>query len=297
MGKTRVGKTRPKSRRPRTFPASRRRRSCARCPLAPRTTTRRSLPAALPARRRSRSSPTPAARARRWRRDPRPSSPPACGFRFVDNATVTFYGVSIDGGNDRSPCSPDPAVYVEDSTTPLTRITMGPGVKTRKRTAVFRFLDSAGETPGTTFLCKLDRRKWRACAAPFRAKRLSRRAHTLPGEGGRPGRQPGAEAGEAPLQGDPLSHAARRPPRARIQLRIDARRRPDRVRGGARRRQLRHRGCPPGAARHVDRRSPALSAPPAAPRSAPATTSRCSPGCCCGGGPAAAAPTSRLAIR
>jgi hypothetical protein len=99
--------------------------------------------------------------------------------QVVDNATITFYGVSIDGGNDRSLCSSTPAVYVEDSTRPLTRITMGPGVKTRKRTAVFRFLDSAGETSGTTFLCKLDRRKWRACATPFRAKRLSRKAHVF----------------------------------------------------------------------------------------------------------------------
>jgi hypothetical protein len=105
----------------------------------------------------------------------------AAGLRVqvLDNATVSFYGVSIDGGNDRSPCSPDPAVYFEDSTAPLTRITMGPGAKTRKRTAVFRFLDSAGETPGTTFLCKLDRRKWKSCAAPFRAKRLSRKAHSF----------------------------------------------------------------------------------------------------------------------
>jgi hypothetical protein len=103
----------------------------------------------------------------------------AAGLRVqvVDNSTVTFYGISIDGGGDRSACSPDPAVYVEDSTRPLTRITMGPGAKTRKRMAVFRFLDSAGETPGTTFLCKVDRRKWLPCEAPFRAKRLSRRSH------------------------------------------------------------------------------------------------------------------------
>ncbi|HEX5928217.1 MAG TPA: hypothetical protein VFY48_02390 [Solirubrobacterales bacterium] len=97
----------------------------------------------------------------------------------VDNTAVTFYGASIDGGGDRSPCSSAPVIYIEDSTRPLTRITMGPGVKTRKRTAVFRFLDSAGEAPGTTYFCKLDRRKWRPCATPFRAKRLSRRSHVF----------------------------------------------------------------------------------------------------------------------
>lgn len=99
--------------------------------------------------------------------------------QVIDNATVAFYGVSVDGGNDRSPCSQDPAVYVEDSTIPLTRITMGPGVKTRKRTAIFRFLDSAGEAPGTRFLCKIDRRRWKPCAAPFRAKKLKRSSHTF----------------------------------------------------------------------------------------------------------------------
>jgi len=99
--------------------------------------------------------------------------------QVVDNETVSFYGVSVDGGGDRSACSPSPAVYVEDSLQPRTRITMGPGVKTRKRTAVFRFLDSAGEAAGTSFVCKIDRRKWKPCTAPFKAKRLSRRAHVF----------------------------------------------------------------------------------------------------------------------
>jgi hypothetical protein len=97
--------------------------------------------------------------------------------QVVDDTTVAFYGISIDGGGDRSACSPTPAIYVEDSTRPRTRITMGPGVKTRKRTAVFRFLDSAGGVPGTSFLCRVDRRKWRPCQTPFRAKRLSHSAH------------------------------------------------------------------------------------------------------------------------
>lgn len=99
--------------------------------------------------------------------------------QVADNATVSFYGIAVDGGGDRSACSPSPAVYVEDSTLPRTRITMGPGVKTRKRTAVFRFLDSAGEAPGTTFICKIDRGKWKPCTAPFRVKRLTRRAHVF----------------------------------------------------------------------------------------------------------------------
>jgi len=97
--------------------------------------------------------------------------------QVADNTTVAFYGISIDGGGDRSSCSTTPAVYVEDSTLPVTRITMGPGVKTRKRTAVFRFLDATGDAPGTSFQCRIDRRSWKPCSTPFRVKRLSRRGH------------------------------------------------------------------------------------------------------------------------
>ena len=48
-------------------------------------------------------------------------------------------------------------VYV----TPETRITFGPGLQDAARAAVFRFTDSTGQ-PGTSFLCKVDRRSWRA---------------------------------------------------------------------------------------------------------------------------------------
>ena len=33
---------------------------------------------------------------------------------------------------------------------------MGPAAKTRKRKAVFRFVDITGDAPGTAFLCKVD---------------------------------------------------------------------------------------------------------------------------------------------
>ena len=52
-----------------------------------------------------------------------------------ENTATTFSAVSI--GAQRSACS-DPVTYTEDSLAPRTRITMGPGVKTRKRKAVFR---------------------------------------------------------------------------------------------------------------------------------------------------------------
>jgi hypothetical protein len=98
--------------------------------------------------------------------------------QIADDVTMTFYGITVDGGGDQSSCSGDPAVYVEDSTAPKALITAGPGVKTLKRTAVFRFTDATGDA-GTSFTCKLDRRRWRACHAPLRLRKLGRRGHIL----------------------------------------------------------------------------------------------------------------------
>jgi hypothetical protein len=62
--------------------------------------------------------------------------------------------------------------------TPETLITFGPSFKTRKRVAVFRFLDSTGQ-PGTSFFCKLDRRSWRSCSSPLKLKRLRPAKHVF----------------------------------------------------------------------------------------------------------------------
>jgi hypothetical protein len=92
------------------------------------------------------------------------------------NAATTFSAISI--GTQHSTCS-DPVTYTEDSLAPRTRITMGPGVKTRKRKAVFRFQDVTADPPGTTFKCKVDKRKWKPCASPFRLKHLKLGHHAL----------------------------------------------------------------------------------------------------------------------
>jgi hypothetical protein len=97
--------------------------------------------------------------------------------RVVDNMVATFSAASFAGGN-QSACS-DPVTYVEDSTAPRTRITMGPGAKTRRRTAVFRFTDITDNAPGTAFFCKLDRRKWKPCGSPYKVKKLPRKPHTV----------------------------------------------------------------------------------------------------------------------
>lgn len=98
--------------------------------------------------------------------------------RVVDNTVIAFYAVSVGPGGASSRCS-SPVFYVEDSLTPRTRITMGPASKTRKRKAVFRFKDSTGDAPGTTYFCKFDRKKWRQCRSPLNLRGLKLRGHVL----------------------------------------------------------------------------------------------------------------------
>jgi hypothetical protein len=100
------------------------------------------------------------------------------GFQVqvAPNATTTFSAAAIVG--QHSACS-EPAAYTEDSTAPRTRITMAPGIKTRKRKAIFRFKDITEDPPGTTFACKVDKRKWKPCASPFRVKNLKYGHHMV----------------------------------------------------------------------------------------------------------------------
>ncbi len=95
----------------------------------------------------------------------------------ADNTTNAFTAVSVAGGN-ASTCS-DPVTYVEDSTPPHTRITMGPGVKTRHRKAVFRFADTSEDPPGTNFYCKVNHGNWKACSSPFKLRHLHLKGYVL----------------------------------------------------------------------------------------------------------------------
>jgi hypothetical protein len=98
--------------------------------------------------------------------------------QVVDNVAVSFYGVAVGPGGGQSGCSA-PVHYIEDSTIPHTRITMGPASKTSKRSAVFRFIDTTEIVPGTTFLCKLDRGKWKRCSSPLHLRRLRARRYVV----------------------------------------------------------------------------------------------------------------------
>jgi hypothetical protein len=97
--------------------------------------------------------------------------------QVADDTTTTFSGLLVSGASQSS-CS-TPITYIEDSTAPRTRITMGPGVKTRKRKTVFRFADIAEDAPGTTFLCKVNRRKWKQCRSPLKLRHLRVHAYVL----------------------------------------------------------------------------------------------------------------------
>lgn len=98
-------------------------------------------------------------------------------LEIVANTTVAFAARSVDADGDESACS-QPVLYAEDSIAPRTRITAGPGPRTLKRSVVFRFADVTGGFD-TKFLCKVDRRPWRACHTPLRLRHLGHKRHTL----------------------------------------------------------------------------------------------------------------------
>ncbi len=79
-------------------------------------------------------------------------------------------------GGDPAPVqlTPGGVPYV----TPVTRITFGPAFKTRARRPVFRFADATGQ-PGSRFICRVDLRKWGACASPVRLKHVRRGRHVF----------------------------------------------------------------------------------------------------------------------
>jgi hypothetical protein len=98
-------------------------------------------------------------------------------LRVADNSVTDFTGIAADNGK-QSFCSP-PATYIEDSSAPRTRITMGPGSKTRRHKAVFRFADTSGDPTGTSFLCKVDKHKWKPCYSPLKLRHLGFHRYVL----------------------------------------------------------------------------------------------------------------------
>jgi len=87
-----------------------------------------------------------------------------------DNSVTDFAGASVANGK-QSFCSP-PATFIEDSTPPNVRITMGPGAKTRRHKVVFRFADTGEDPLATSFKCRVNHGKWKSCHSPFKLRHL-----------------------------------------------------------------------------------------------------------------------------
>jgi hypothetical protein len=87
-----------------------------------------------------------------------------------DNSVTDFAGVSVANGK-QSFCSP-PATFIEDSTPPNVRITMGPSAKTRRHKVVFRFADTGEDPLATSFKCRLNNGKWKSCHSPLKLRHL-----------------------------------------------------------------------------------------------------------------------------
>jgi hypothetical protein len=64
----------------------------------------------------------------------------------------------------------------KDKKAPETTIVKGPRARTHKRTAKFKFVSSEA---GSTFQCKLDRRKFKPCSSPKKYKRLKPGKHVF----------------------------------------------------------------------------------------------------------------------
>lgn len=108
-------------------------------------------------------------------------TPPPVEESDGDGGTPTTSGGSDSGGiGGSSGGSGGPRkgqggiVYV----VPTVRISFGPAAKTRVRRPVFRFLDATGQ-PESSFLCKVDRGRWKFCRSPLKLPRLSFGSHVF----------------------------------------------------------------------------------------------------------------------
>lgn len=111
---------------------------------------------------------------------PPPPPPPPPGEESGTGTGETGSGSTGTGGTGSS--STGTQTKTHDGgiayVAPESRITFGPAFKTRKRRAVFQFTDATGQ-PGTSFLCKINRRKWRACSSPTRLRKLKLGRHVF----------------------------------------------------------------------------------------------------------------------
>ena len=73
--------------------------------------------------------------------------------------------------------APPPASrFTRDASPPNTRLTASPSRRTRGHRAKFRFVSTEA---GSSFQCKLDRRRWTACRSPQEYRRLTKGLHVF----------------------------------------------------------------------------------------------------------------------
>jgi large repetitive protein len=87
----------------------------------------------------------------------------------------TFEVRARDGADNVDP-TPASATFAVITTAPETVIARGPSSQTRDRTPTFKFVATR---EGSTFACKLDDGRYRACTSPWTTSRLSFGRHTV----------------------------------------------------------------------------------------------------------------------
>jgi hypothetical protein len=104
--------------------------------------------------------------------------PPPPGEEQSPGGGGTTTGSGSGGGVKESGNGTKPHGGGVSFVTPQTLITFGPGSKTRRHKVVFQFSD-ATEQPGTNFVCKLDRHRWKGCSSPNRLVKLANGRHVF----------------------------------------------------------------------------------------------------------------------
>jgi streptogramin lyase len=99
------------------------------------------------------------------------SGPNAVGRAALDGGAIARSFVAANGPRD---VAVDPLPLPPDTDPPETTITKGAPNKTDRSKVKFKFESSE---PGSTFECKKDRKRWKACASPTKMKRLDEGRH------------------------------------------------------------------------------------------------------------------------
>ena len=100
------------------------------------------------------------------------------GLRLIveENTVSHLRAIALDTAGNRSPCSQDPFVFIEDSREPEIWIRSGPGGKVGDRSPTFVFRASEAVS---RFRCRRDRHEWRRCRSPYTLAELGAGRHVF----------------------------------------------------------------------------------------------------------------------